>query len=37
MEKLFEETNKLKIREHKYFQFYMNNFCMIKKEIGKVP
>jgi len=33
LEKLFEETDKLKIQEHKYFQFYMNNFCIVQKEI----
>ena len=31
--KLFEGTDKLKIQEHKYFQFYMNDFCVVKKEI----
>ena len=31
--KLFEETDKLRIQEHKYFQFYMNNFCVLSKEI----
>lgn len=36
IEKLFKETDKLKIQEHKYFQFYMNNFCVVKKEICKV-
>lgn len=36
LEKLFKETAKLKIQEHKYFQFYMKNFCMVKKEICKV-
>jgi 2-polyprenyl-3-methyl-5-hydroxy-6-metoxy-1,4-benzoquinol methylase len=33
LEKLFKDTDKLKIQEHKYFQFYMNNFCVVKKEI----
>lgn len=36
LEKLFKKTNRLKIEKHKYFQFYMNNFCTVKKEIGKV-
>ena len=33
LEKLFKETGKLKIQEHRYFQFYMNNFCVLSKEI----
>ena len=36
LEKLFKETDKLKIQKHRYFQFYMNNFCIVKKEIYKV-
>ena len=24
---------KLKIQKHRYFQFYMNNFCIASKEI----
>lgn len=33
LEKLFKETDKLKIQKHRYFQFYMNNFCVAQKEI----
>ena len=33
LEKLFKQTNKLKIQEHRYFQLYMNNFCVLSKEI----
>lgn len=33
LEKLFKNTNKLKIQKHRYFQFYMNNFCVVRKEI----
>jgi len=35
LEKLFKKTDKLKIQEHKYFQFFMNNFCVVNKEIQK--
>lgn len=28
---LFNEIDELKIEKHNYFQFYMNNFCIVKK------
>lgn len=35
LEGLIKEAESLKIEKHKYFQFYMNNFCVVKKEICK--
>ena len=35
LEKLFKETDRLKIQEHRYFEFYMNNFCIAGKELHK--
>jgi len=35
LEELIKETESLKIEKHEYFQFYMNNFCIIKKKMQK--
>jgi hypothetical protein len=36
LKKLIGQTKYLKTEKHEYFQFYMNNFCMVKREICKV-
>jgi len=32
LNKMIEDTKCLKIQKHRYFQFYMNNFCVVEKE-----
>ena len=32
LKKLIEHAKHLKIEKHRYFQFYMNNFCVVEKE-----
>lgn len=36
LKKLMRQAKHLKIVKHKYFQFYMNNFCIVKKETYKI-
>jgi len=33
LKKIFKKTDYLKIYKHEYFEFFMNNFCVVRKEI----